>query len=81
MWKQTKVMRISRKLSPVQIMIEHTQMEYEEYLKYLVSMITDYTRYTYGIQSRIAMAKAAFHKKKTLLPASSISFKEKTNEC
>ena len=64
--EKTKVMRISRQPSPVTITIEQKQLEYVECFKYLDSMLTNDGRYTYDIKSRIAMAKAAFDKKKTL---------------
>jgi len=37
-----------------------------EYFKYLVSVITSDARCTHEIQSRIAMAKAVFNRKKNL---------------
>jgi hypothetical protein len=59
-------MRISRQPSPIQIMIEQKQPENVECLNYLGSMITNDARCIREIKSRIAMAKAAFNKKKTL---------------
>jgi len=50
-------------------MIDQKQMENVECFKYLGSMLTNDGRCTCEIKSRIAMAKAAFSKKKTLLPA------------
>jgi len=64
--EKTKLMRISRQPSPVTIMIEQKQLENVECFKYLGSMLTNDGRCTYEIKSRIAMAKAAFSKKKTL---------------
>jgi hypothetical protein len=64
--ESTKVMRISRNPSPVQIMIAQQQLENVEYFNYLGSVITNAARYTREIKSRIVMAKAAFNKKKTL---------------
>ena len=69
MCKNTKVMRISRQPSPVTIMIDQKQLGNVECFKYLGSMLTNDGRCTCEIKSRIAMAKAAFNKKKTLLPA------------
>jgi len=65
--EKTKVMRISRKPSPVTIMIDQKQLENVECFKYLGSMLTNDGRCTCEIKSRIAMAKAALNKKKTLL--------------
>jgi len=59
-------MRISRKPSPITIMIDEKQLENVECFKYLGSVLTNYGRCTCEIKSRIAMAKAAFNKKKTL---------------
>jgi hypothetical protein len=68
--EKTNVMRISRQPSQIQIMIDQKQPENVEYFKYLDSMITNDARCIRETKSRIAMAKAAFSKKRTLfLPA------------
>jgi hypothetical protein len=64
--EKTKVMRILRQPSPIQIMIDQKQPENVQYFNYLGSMITNDARCTHEIISRIAMAKAAFNKKKAL---------------
>jgi len=64
--EKTKVMRISRQPSPVTIFIDQKQLENVECFKYLGSILTNDGRYMCEIKSRIAMAKAAFNKKKTL---------------
>ena len=64
MSKNTKVMRISRQPSPVQIMMDQKQFENEEYLNSSGNLITDDAKYTSDIKSRIAMAQAAFSKRK-----------------
>jgi hypothetical protein len=64
--ENTKVMRISRQPSRIKIMTDQKQLENVEYFNYLDSMITNDARCTREIKSRIAMAKAAFNKKKTL---------------
>ena len=64
--EKTKVMRISRQPSPVTIIIDQKQLENVECFKYLGSMLTNDGRCMCEIKSRIAMAKAAFNKKKTL---------------
>jgi hypothetical protein len=63
---KSKVIRISRQPSPVQIMIDQKQLEKVEYMNYLGSTITNDARCAYEIKSRIAMSKAAFNKKKSL---------------
>jgi hypothetical protein len=65
--RKTKVMRISRQPYPIKIMIDQKQLDNVEYFNYLVSMITNDARCTCEIKSRIAMAKAAFKKKKKTL--------------
>ena len=60
---------LSRQPSPVTIMIDQKQLENVECFKYLGSIITNDGKCTCEIKSRIAMAKAVFNKKKTLLPA------------
>ena len=62
--EKTKVMRISRQPSPVTFMTDQKQLENVECFKYLGSMLTNDGRCTCEIKSRIAMAKAAFKKKK-----------------
>ena len=64
--EKTKVMRISRQPSPVSIMIDQKQLENVECFKCLGSMLTNGGRCACEIKSRIAMAKAAFSKKKAL---------------
>jgi hypothetical protein len=50
----------------MKITIDEKQLENVEYLNSLGSMITNDARCTRVIKSRIAMAKAAFNKKKNL---------------
>jgi hypothetical protein len=64
--EKTKVMRISRQLSPVKIMIDQKQLENVKFFKYLCSILANDGRCTCEIKCRIAMAKAAFNKKRTL---------------
>jgi len=65
MWKKkTKVMRISRQPSPVTIMIDQKQLKNVECFKYMGSLLSNDGRCTREIKSRLAMAKAAFSKKK-----------------
>jgi hypothetical protein len=59
-------MRISRQQFPVKIMIDQKQLENVKSFKYLGSILTNDGRYTCEIKCRIAMAKAAFNKKRTL---------------
>jgi len=68
MWKKTKVMKISGRLSSVQIMVDHKQPENVEYFNYCKSIITNDARYAREIKSRVAIPKAAFNKKKTSPP-------------
>ena len=64
--ERTKIRRISREPSPLQIMIDNRQLENVKYFNYLGSMIINDARCTREIKSRIAMAKTAFNRKKTL---------------
>ena len=63
---KTKVVRISRQTFPATIMIDQKQLDNVECFKYLGSVLTNDGRCTWYIKSRIAMAKAAFNKKKAL---------------
>ena len=79
--EKTKVMRISRKPSAVTMTIDQKQLENVKCFKYLGSMLTDDGRCTCEIKSRIAMAKAAFNKKKNLFyQRIALKFEEKTSE-
>jgi len=64
--EKTKVMRISRQPLPVKIIIDEKHLENVESFKYLGSILTDDGRCTCDIKCRIAMAKAAFNKKRDL---------------
>ena len=74
-------MRISRQPSPVTIMIDQKQLEIVECFKYLFSMLTNDGKCTREIKSRIAVAKAAFSKKKTLFTSKlDLNLGEKSNK-
>jgi hypothetical protein len=64
--EKTEVMRISRQPFPVKIMIDQKQLENVECFKYLGSILTNEGRCTCEIKCRIAMAKAAFNKRRAL---------------
>jgi hypothetical protein len=64
MWEKTKVMRISRQPSPVQIRMDQKQFENMEYFNSSGNLITDDAKYTSEIKSRIVMAQAVFSKRK-----------------
>jgi len=80
--EKTKVMRISRQPSPVTIMIDQKQLENVECFKYLGSMLINDGICTCVIKSRIAMAKAAFSKKKTLFTSKlDLNLRKKLIKC
>ena len=64
--ERTKLMRISKQPFPVQIMIDQKQLENVESFKYLGRILTNDWRCTCEIKSRVAMAKAAFNKKRAV---------------
>ena len=64
--KKNKVMRISRQPLPVKIMLDLKQPENVESFKCLGSILTKNGRCTCEIKCGIAMAEAAFNKKRTL---------------
>jgi len=64
-------MIISRQSFPVKIMIDQKQLENVESFKYVGSILTNDGRCTCEIRSRIAMAKAAFNKKRALFTSTS----------
>jgi hypothetical protein len=80
--EKTKVMRSSMQPSPIKIMIDQKQLENVEYFSYLGSMITNDARCTCEIKSRIAMAKAAFNKKKNLFTSKlDLNLRQKLVKC
>ena len=80
--ERTKVMTISRQPSTVTIMINQKQLENVACFKYLGSILTNYGRCTCDIKSRIAMAKPAFNKKKTLFTSTlDLNLRRKLVKC
>jgi hypothetical protein len=63
---KTKTMRISRQSTQLQIKTNKKPAENVEEFNYFGSMITNDARCTRDIKARIAVAKAAFNRKKTL---------------
>ena len=62
-------------------MIDQKRLENVECFKYLGSLLTNDGRCTREIKSRIAIAKAAFSKKKTLFTSKlDLNFGEETNK-
>jgi hypothetical protein len=51
-----------------------------EYFNYLGIMITNDAKFTHEMKYGIAMAQAAFRKKKTFCPQIGLKFKEETNQ-
>ena len=64
--EETKVMRISRESSPLQIMLDKKKLENVEYFNYFHSLITNGARCIHEIKSRIVMQKVALNRKKSL---------------
>jgi len=80
--EKAKVMRISRQLFSVKIMIGQKQLENVESFKYLGSILTNDGRCTCEIKSRIAMAKAAFSKKRALFTSTlALELRKKLVNC
>jgi hypothetical protein len=75
-------MRISRQPLPVKIMIDQKQLDNVESFKYLGRMLTNDGRCACEIKSRIAMAKAAFNKKKALFTSTlDLKLRKKLVKC
>jgi len=80
--EKTKVMSIPRQPFPVKIMIDQKQLENVESFTYLGSMLTNDGRCTCEIKSRIAMAKAAFNKKRALFTSTlDLELRKKLEKC
>jgi hypothetical protein len=77
--QKTKAMRISRKPSPLQTMID--QKKLVEYSNYLGTMIND-ARCTREIKSTTAMARATFNRKKSLFTSKlDLNLRKKLVKC
>jgi len=75
-------MRISRQPLPVKIMIDQKQLENVESFKYFGSILTNDGRCTCEIKCRIAMAKVAFIKKRTLFTSTlDLELRKKLVKC
>ena len=61
--EKTEIMRISRELCPVGIMVDKKQMENAKYFRYLGSTITHGARCTRDIKPGFVTEKTAFNKK------------------
>jgi len=80
--EKTKVMRISRQPFPLKIIIDQKQLENVESFKYLGSILTNDGKCTCEIKCRIAMAKAAFNKKRTLFTSTlDLELRKKLVKC
>jgi hypothetical protein len=80
--EKIKVIRISRQPLPVKIMIDQKQLENVKCFKYLGSILTNNRRCTCEIKCRIAMAKAAFNKKRTLFTSTlDLELRKKLVKC
>jgi len=80
--EKTKVMRISRQPFPVKIMIDQKQLENVDSVKYLGGILTNDGRCTCEIKCGIAMAKAAFNKKRALFTSTlDLELRKKLVKC
>jgi len=80
--EKANVMRISRQAFPVKIMIDEKQLENVEFFKYLGRILTKDGRCTCEIKCRIAMAKAAFNKKRALFTSTlDLELRKKLVKC
>ena len=79
---KNKLMRISRQPFPVKIMVDQKQLENVEAFKYLGSILTNGGRCTCEIKCRIAMAKAALNKMRTLFTSTlDLELRKKLVKC
>jgi len=75
-------MVISRQLSSVQVMIDQKQLGNVEYFDCWGNIITNGTKFTWEIKSRIAMVKAAFRKRKDLFTSKlDLNLRKKLVKC
>jgi hypothetical protein len=69
MEKKTKVMRISRQLYPIKIMIDQNQLENGEYFNYLGSIITNDARCTREINPELLWQKQHLTRRRIFSPS------------
>jgi hypothetical protein len=80
--QQTRLMRISRCPSPVQIMTGQTQSQKLRILKYLISLLEKNVRYTREMKSRMVIAKAVFNKNKAPFTSKlTLNLRKKLKKC
>jgi len=79
--EKTKVMRISRQPSPIQIKIDQIQHEDVEYFSYLCNLIIKDAKWAREIISRFAMAKTAFNKKTIFTSKLDLNLRKKIVKC
>jgi hypothetical protein len=73
---------MSRQPLPVKLIIDQKQLENVESFKYLGIILTNDGRCTSEIKCRIAMAKAAFNKKRTLFTSTlDLELRKKPVKC
>jgi hypothetical protein len=77
---ETKVMRISKQPSRIQIMIQPQKLENVKYFCYLGSMITNNARCTHEIKPTIAMEKAVFNKNNSFHQQIGLKLQEDTSK-
>uniref|UniRef100_A0A8D8VXD2 Uncharacterized protein n=1 Tax=Cacopsylla melanoneura TaxID=428564 RepID=A0A8D8VXD2_9HEMI len=70
--KKTEVLICSKEAETVNIIVNNVPIKQVKSFKYLGSTITENAKSTMDIKQRIAQAKAAFAKKKTLLCSNNI---------
>jgi hypothetical protein len=74
--EETKVMRVSKQLSPVQIMIDQNQLDNTKCFNYFVSMTNDEI-----CIREISIAKAAFNKKTLFTTTLDLNLRKKLLKC
>ncbi|KDR18382.1 hypothetical protein L798_07764 [Zootermopsis nevadensis] len=80
--EKSKVMRIAAESRTLNVVIGNQQMENVEIFKYLGSIVTTDALCTKEVKARIAMAKAAFVKKRILLTSKlGLEMKKKLVKC
>ena len=79
---KSKVMMIASNVEPLNIVIGNTRLEQVDYFKYLGSTITNNGECTNDIRTRIALAKAAFNSRRSLLTGKlDLNLKKKLVKC
>ena len=78
--EKSKVVRISREPSPVEVVLDQKQLENVDYFNYLGSMMMNDEWLTWEFKSRITMKSSIWQEEDSFHQKTGLKFKEETSE-